>query len=117
MSAPPLIIAGITLPQRARLDFSQTLEPLGGASARRLANGALFKTLQWQRWRTTISGGGWVPPQLLGIDYGQPYTVECVATVALAAGVMAALMPPLPRPQPAPGGCGRAGGRPRPGRA
>ena len=89
MSAPPLIIAGITLPQRARLDFSQTLEPLGGASARRLANGALFKTLQWQRWRTTISGGGWVPPQLLGIDYGQPYTVECVATVALAASLIA----------------------------
>jgi hypothetical protein len=86
MSAPPLIIAGITLPQRARLDLNQTFEPIGGSSSRRMANGALFKMANWQRWRTTVSCGGWVPPQLLGIDYSQPYTIECVATLALAVG-------------------------------
>lgn len=86
MAAPPLVIAGIELPLRAILDFSQTFEPLGGRSARRLANGALFRMSQWQRWKTTISGGGWVPPQLLGIDYTQPYTIECVTTLALAVG-------------------------------
>ena len=86
MAAPPLIVAGIEVPQRARLDFSQTFEPLGGRSARRMANGALFRMSQWQRWRTTISGGGWVPPQLLGIDYDAPYTLESVTAVSLAVG-------------------------------
>lgn len=86
MSAPPLIIAGIELPQRARLDLSQTFEPIGGRSSRRMASGALFRMSHWQRWRTTISGGGWVPPQLLGIDYDQPYTIQCVTTLALAVG-------------------------------
>ena len=86
MAAPPLIIAGIELPLRAILDFSQTYEPIGGNSSRRMANGALFKMSQWARWRTTISGGGWVPPQLLGIDYTQPYTLECAAPLALAVG-------------------------------
>ena len=86
MAAPPLIIAGIELPVRSRLDFSQTFEPVGGGSSRRMANGALFRMRQWQRWRTTISGGGWVPPQLLGIDYSASYTIESVAPLALAAG-------------------------------
>jgi hypothetical protein len=86
MSAPSLIIAGIELPQRARLDLSQTFEAIGGRSARRMASGALFKMSHWARWKTTISGAGWVPPQLLGINYDQPYTVECVEPLALAVG-------------------------------
>lgn len=86
MSAPSLIIAGIELPQRARLDLNQTFEAIGGRSARRMASGALFKMSRWTRWKTTISGAGWVPPQLLGIDYDQPYTVECVEPLALAVG-------------------------------
>ena len=86
MSAPSLIIAGIELPQRARLDLTQTFEPIGGRSARRMASGALFRMSHWQRWKTTISGGGWVPPQLLGIDYDQPYTIESVTPLSLAVG-------------------------------
>jgi len=86
VSAPPLIIAGVTLPQRARLDVNQTYEPVGGNSSRRMASGALFKMSQWLRWRTTISAGGWIPPQLLGINYNASYTIECVMPVALAVG-------------------------------
>jgi len=86
MAAPPLIIDGIEIPQRARLDFSQTFEAFGGRSARRMASGALFKMGLWQRWKTTISGGGWVPPQLLGIDYSAPYEIECIAPLAFAEG-------------------------------
>lgn len=86
MGAPSLIIAGIELPQRSRLDFNQTFEVIGGVAARRMAGGALFKISHWRRWKTTISAGGWVPPQLLTIDYDQPYTIECVEPIALAVG-------------------------------
>lgn len=85
-STPPLIIAGITLPLFSRLDLSQTFEPVGGSSSRRMTNGAMVKISHWKRWRTTISASGWVPPQLLGVDYSQPYTIQSVAVLALAVG-------------------------------
>lgn len=86
MGAPSLIIAGIELPQRSRLDFSQTFEVIGGVVSRRMASGALFKLTHWRRWKTTISAAGWVPPQLLAVDYDQPYEIECVEPIALAVG-------------------------------
>lgn len=87
MAAPALIINGIELPQRARLEYKQTFERVdGGREARRMANGALFTMQHWQRWATTISGGGWVPPALLGLPIGLPFEVCAVAPLALLPG-------------------------------
>lgn len=82
--APSLIINGIELPQRARLEYRQTFWLVeGGRSSRRMANGRLFTMSHWQRWATTISGGGWVPPPLLGLPIGEPFEVHSVAPVSL----------------------------------
>lgn len=87
MAAPALIINGIALPQRARLEYRQTFERVnGGRSARRMANGALFTMSHWQRWATTISGGGWIPPALLGLQPGIPFEVHAVAPLSLLPG-------------------------------
>ncbi len=84
MAAPVLIIDGIELPQRSRLDYQQTFQRLGGgATTRRMANGAPFTMEHWEKWQTTISGGGWIPPALLGLKRGVPFTVHCVAAIAL----------------------------------
>lgn len=86
MATPTLIIAGITLPIRARLDYQQTYEPLGGTSRRRLATGAAFSATRWRKWKTTIIGGGWIPAALLGVDYDNAYTIHCVQPIALLPG-------------------------------
>lgn len=84
MSAPVLIINGIELPQRSRLDFQQTFQRLdGGFSMRRKASGAAFSMARWERWSTMITGGGWVPPTLMSLQRGVPFAIHCVAPIAL----------------------------------
>lgn len=87
MAAPNLIIAGINLPQLARLEFSQTFERVdGGATSRRMAAGGLFTMEHWERWKTTISGGGWVPAPLLSIRRGIAFELHSIAPIALKPG-------------------------------
>lgn len=87
MGAPVLIIDGVELPQRSRLDYQQTYQRVaGGASMRRMASGAAFSMEHWERWQTTISGGGWIPPALLGIKRGVPFEVHCVIPITLLPG-------------------------------
>lgn len=87
MGAPTLIINGITLPQRARLDLQQTFERVqGGGESRRLANGGLFTMQRWRRWATTLSGSGWIPAPLLSLPIGEPFAVHSVAPLALRIG-------------------------------
>lgn len=85
MQSPALIIAGITLPVRSRLDLQQSYEPLAGASLRRLADGALFGMRRWRRWKTTIQCAGWLPHTLLNVNFDSPYEIHCVQPVSLAA--------------------------------
>lgn len=86
MAAPKLIIAGIELPIRARLDYQQTFDPIGARNARRHQDGSLFVTGIWKKWKTTITGGGWIPAQLLGINYDAPYEIHCIQPMAFAVG-------------------------------
>lgn len=87
MARPPLIIAGREISVIAHLDFDQTWELVdGGRSAMRMASGALHRQLLWERWRTTLSGSGWIPAPLLSIDYSGPFTLESVCPVALQGG-------------------------------
>lgn len=84
--SPSLIINGIIIPVRSRLDMQQTLEPVGGASRRRLANGGLFLMQRWRKWRTTIKCAGWIPAPLLTMDFSLPYEIHCVKPVTLLPG-------------------------------
>lgn len=87
MSAPCLIINGIELPQQSRLSYQQTYELLeGGHTSQRRADGSLVTMSRWQRWRTSINGGGWIPPALLGLPIGVPFEVHAVAPIALMPG-------------------------------
>lgn len=84
MSSPPLILAGVILPVRSRLDFQQSYEPVGGRFRRRMASGTAFSMTRWERWRTTINGAGWLPAPLLSIDFRVPYEIHCIEPVSLA---------------------------------
>lgn len=87
MGAPTLIINGITLPQRARLELQQTFERVqGGGESRRLAGGGLFTMQRWRKWATTLSGNGWIPAPLLSLPIGEAFTVHSVAPLVLRPG-------------------------------
>ena len=59
-----LKIGSIEIPARSSLDLEQTYEPLGGETILRTLSGAGIKQATWQKTRTVISGGGWIPPGL-----------------------------------------------------
>lgn len=87
MGAPVLIINGLELPQLSRLDLQQTFEiDEGGTSDRRLANGSLFVMSNWTKWKTTLSGAGWVPAPLLSLPRGVAFELHSVAPLALSVG-------------------------------
>lgn len=87
MGAPTLIIAGIQIPQRSRFDLTQSFSRVdGGAASRRMGDGALFTMEAWEKWKTTISASGWIPPALLSIKRGVPFALHSIAPLALQPG-------------------------------
>lgn len=83
---PSLIINGISLSIVSWLDFNQSVEPISGASVRRMTNGAAFKMAGWQKHRVSLSASGWVPAPLLAIDYNAPFVIELPLPVTLNSG-------------------------------
>lgn len=81
-----LIIAGIELSVIAWLDFDQAIEPMGGSTLHRMANGAGFKISAWRKHRITLSAGGWIPPALLAVDYTAPFEIELPIPFGLNVG-------------------------------
>lgn len=86
MAYPSLKIAGRDLSIISFLDFDQRIEGIGGSSVRRMANGAAIKLTHYRKHRITLSAGGWVPPQLSGINYDAPFEIELPKPVALVLG-------------------------------
>lgn len=86
MAIPSLIVAGKSLSIMSRLDCEQRIEPIGGSTTRRLSNGAAFKMSHWAKSRIVLSGSGWFPAALRGIDYTQPFEIELPYPEALAVG-------------------------------
>lgn len=86
MADASLKIAGIEISIVSWLDFDQSIEPIGGSSARRLAGGALFKLTHWQKHRITLSASGWVPAPLIAIDYSAPFEIELPRAVGFSVG-------------------------------
>lgn len=78
-----LIVGGLVIPALAALDLVQTYEPIGGSSLLRMMSGAAKKQTHWQKLRTRISAGGWVPPGLAGLDYAASMQIACIAPRAI----------------------------------
>ncbi len=89
-----LKIGSIEIPARSSLDLEQTYEPLGGETILRTLSGAGIKQATWQKTRTVISGGGWIPPGLAHLDYTTQQTFACIVPRALIAnGARQATLP------------------------
>jgi len=78
-----LKLGTLEIPLRAALDIDQTYEFIGGETTLRTISGDGIKQETWKKTRTTISGGGWIPPLLQSLDTTAAMLVACVAPQAL----------------------------------
>lgn len=78
-----LEIGGLVIPVEAAGDIEQTFETIGGSTLLRMMNGAAKKQTHWRKLRTRISGAGWTPPGLAGLDYDVPLLLKSCASRAL----------------------------------
>lgn len=82
-----LEIGGLVIPVQAAGDIEQSFETIGGSALLRMLNGAGMKQTHWRKLKTTISGSGWTPPGLAGLDYTAPLTIKsCASRAVQAAG-------------------------------
>lgn len=71
MPQPSAMLGGIPLELHSGAPVLSE-EPIGGESSARLSGGNLVSMTHWERMSGTISGSGWMPPGLDGLDYSQP---------------------------------------------
>ena len=86
MAPLSLKVAGISISLVAMLEFDQAIEPIGGSSLRRMANGQAFKSTHWHKHRISLSGSGWVPAPPNAIDYSAPFEIELPHAIGFNAG-------------------------------
>jgi len=72
-------LGGIMVPFVASQDFSQTFEDIDGKHRRRKMDGTLFTQDQWTKLRTRLTGNGWLPYGLSGLDYATNMVLMCAA--------------------------------------
>ena len=82
-----LKIGSIEISRLAGLDLEQTYEIIGGETILRTINGTGIKQSTWSKLRTTISGGGWLPPGLATLDATTQQTVACFVPRAIPCDV------------------------------
>ncbi len=84
-------IGGLKIATEAVLGFEQVYEPMAGAARLRLMSGAAVQQVWWRKLRTVLSGDGWWPPGLDGLDYDATLTLLCAVprTLQAASNVIA----------------------------
>lgn len=82
MSLPLITLSGVPIVLHAGAP-DQADTPLLGETVLRLSGGEAVKMTHWGKASGTISGQGWMPPGLDGLDYSQPLELrltsqECI---------------------------------------
>lgn len=92
MIAPKLIIAGVSIPIEV-FPATQEYSVLEGATVHRMLSGAALKQQHWRKMSTQITGDGWAPPALAGVDWSAAVEVSCIAPRAIHSAANTATLP------------------------
>jgi hypothetical protein len=92
MALPSLKIAGVEISLQA-FPVSQEYSPIEGATVHRMLNGAGVKQQHWRKLRTRISGAGWVPAALAGVDWSAAVEILCVQASVINSATVNATLP------------------------
>lgn len=100
-SLPPLMLGGIPLQLHAgSVELSEQV--LGGESNLRLSGGRLVTQRHWERMAGTISGAGFTPPGLDGLDFAAHHELRSTKPRAVQSSGTVFTLPADPRPDKAP---------------
>lgn len=87
-------LGGVVVPWRAALDHDQQIEAIGAMSTVRLLDGSAVRQTAWRgKLRVTLSGSGWTPLGLSGLDYTQAMTLKCAIPETVQSAVAAITLP------------------------
>jgi hypothetical protein len=101
MSVPLVTLGGVPIVLHAGApDQSDT--PLLGETVVRLSGGAGVKMTHWGKASGAISGQGWMPPGLDGLDYSQPLELRLTSQECIVGDGRAYMLTSLPRPDTEP---------------
>lgn len=81
-----IIIGGVSIPLVAGFDIAQTLDALSGRVLLRAKNGNGIIQSRWQKLATRISGAGFMPDGLDGLDLSVPVSIACGVSLSKASG-------------------------------
>ena len=83
-------IDGVTVPLQSVVDFTQGYEDFGSSVVHRMMNGDGKQQYNWSKIKTTLSGRGWIPAGLDGVDFSGSVLLKCAAhkTITSASNVI-----------------------------
>ena len=110
MPQPSAMLGGIPLELHSGAPVLSE-EPIGGESSARLSGGNLVSMTHWERMSGTISGSGWMPPGLDGLDYSQPLELRLTSPETMSGVGASFLLHCDPRPDQAPWAYAEVAGR------
>lgn len=87
-------LGGVSVPIQANVEFSQDYEVLSASTLVRMMSGAAVKQTAWSgKLKTTLSGSGWMPVGLDGLDYSSPMVLKCAAARVVGSASNAIAIP------------------------
>ncbi|BAK76502.1 hypothetical protein NH8B_2116 [Pseudogulbenkiania sp. NH8B] len=87
---------GVLIPVRAAVKLTQRYERLGGSTLLRTRSGKGVLQSHWHKWRTELTGTGWMPAPLGLLDPTVPHVLDCVAPRAVTVGTPVVERPDIP---------------------
>lgn len=101
MPQPNIMLGGLPIVLHAGAP-EESIGPIGGSSVLRMSDGAGVKMQHWQRSAGSISGSGWMPPGLSGLDYSQPLELRSRKVINVVGTGLSFTLPGTSRPDVAP---------------
>ncbi|SDJ61449.1 hypothetical protein [Pseudomonas indica] len=101
MSFPMPMLGGVPIHPHAGLP-DESAQPIGGSTVLRLSDGAGVKMTHWRKESGSISGSGWMPPGLAGLDYNQPLELRSTQTESIVGTATSYTLTSTPRPDVTP---------------
>jgi len=88
-----LKIGSITIPDEAAFDLRQTLDPIDAKTLLRTKNGSGILQSRYQKLQSSISGSGWLPDGLDGLDLTAALAVSCIEALSITGATTSISIP------------------------